>query len=95
MTVVCFFRIPEWWRAAEAHGRSPAAFFPPFLGLPPLFAPPLQNHEAMPYTSKTLSKSSQGAKGEHRQHVSALGDSSARRLSPCSVTRRLINDLWM
>ncbi|TTI92358.1 Bromodomain adjacent to zinc finger domain protein 2B [Bagarius yarrelli] len=53
----------EWWRAAEAHGRSPAAFFPPFLGLPPLFAPPLQNHEATPYTSKTLSKSSQGPKG--------------------------------
>ncbi|XP_047014991.2 bromodomain adjacent to zinc finger domain protein 2B isoform X6 [Ictalurus punctatus] len=53
----------EWWRAAEAHGRSTAAFFPPFLGLPPLFAPPLQNHEATPYTSKTLSKSSQGPKG--------------------------------
>ncbi|XP_026788912.2 bromodomain adjacent to zinc finger domain protein 2B isoform X4 [Pangasianodon hypophthalmus] len=53
----------EWWRAAEAHGRSPAAFFPHFLGLPPLFAPPLQNHEATPYTSKTLSKSSQGPKG--------------------------------
>ncbi|XP_066519299.1 bromodomain adjacent to zinc finger domain protein 2B [Hoplias malabaricus] len=53
----------EWWRAAEAHGRSPAAFFPPFLGLPPLFAPPLQNHEATPYISKTPSKSSRGPKG--------------------------------
>ncbi|XP_036425789.1 bromodomain adjacent to zinc finger domain protein 2B isoform X2 [Colossoma macropomum] len=53
----------EWWRAAEAHGRSPAAFFPPFLGLPPLFAPPLQNHEATPYTSKTPSKSSRGSIG--------------------------------
>uniref|UniRef100_W5KB21 Bromodomain adjacent to zinc finger domain 2B n=1 Tax=Astyanax mexicanus TaxID=7994 RepID=W5KB21_ASTMX len=53
----------EWWRAAEAHGRSPAAFFPPFLGLPPLFAPPLQNHEATPYTSKTQSKGSRGSKG--------------------------------
>ncbi|XP_046708727.1 bromodomain adjacent to zinc finger domain protein 2B isoform X12 [Silurus meridionalis] len=53
----------EWWRAAEAHGRSQAAFFPPFLGLPPLFAPPLQNHEATPYMSKTLSRSSQGPKG--------------------------------
>uniref|UniRef100_A0A673GDU5 Bromodomain adjacent to zinc finger domain protein 2B-like n=1 Tax=Sinocyclocheilus rhinocerous TaxID=307959 RepID=A0A673GDU5_9TELE len=49
----------EWWRAAEAHGRSSPAFFPPFLGLPPMFAPPLHNHEANPYTSKTPNKSSQ------------------------------------
>uniref|UniRef100_A0A671L0P6 Bromodomain adjacent to zinc finger domain protein 2B-like n=1 Tax=Sinocyclocheilus anshuiensis TaxID=1608454 RepID=A0A671L0P6_9TELE len=53
----------EWWRAAEAHGRSHPAFFPPFLGLPPMFAPPLHNHEANPYTSKTPSKSSQASKG--------------------------------
>ncbi|XP_062853759.1 bromodomain adjacent to zinc finger domain protein 2B isoform X4 [Trichomycterus rosablanca] len=52
----------DWWRAAEAHGRNAAAFFPPFLSLPPLFAPPLLNHEASPYTSKTLSKSRQGSK---------------------------------
>uniref|UniRef100_A0AAR2KC64 Bromodomain adjacent to zinc finger domain, 2Ba n=1 Tax=Pygocentrus nattereri TaxID=42514 RepID=A0AAR2KC64_PYGNA len=58
----------EWWRAAEAHGRSSAAFFPPFLGLPPLFAPPLQNHEATPYTSKTPSKSSRGSIGGQRKH---------------------------
>uniref|UniRef100_A0A673GA76 Bromodomain adjacent to zinc finger domain protein 2B-like n=1 Tax=Sinocyclocheilus rhinocerous TaxID=307959 RepID=A0A673GA76_9TELE len=45
--------------AAEAHGRSSPAFFPPFLGLPPMFAPPLHNHEANPYTSKTPNKSSQ------------------------------------
>uniref|UniRef100_A0AAR2JDH0 Bromodomain adjacent to zinc finger domain, 2Ba n=1 Tax=Pygocentrus nattereri TaxID=42514 RepID=A0AAR2JDH0_PYGNA len=60
--------IREWWRAAEAHGRSSAAFFPPFLGLPPLFAPPLQNHEATPYTSKTPSKSSRGSIGGQRKH---------------------------
>uniref|UniRef100_A0A672KG86 Bromodomain adjacent to zinc finger domain, 2Ba n=1 Tax=Sinocyclocheilus grahami TaxID=75366 RepID=A0A672KG86_SINGR len=53
----------EWWRAAEAHGRSHPAFFPPFLGLPPMFAAPLHNHEANPYTSKTPSKSSQASKG--------------------------------
>uniref|UniRef100_A0AAR2KHL6 Bromodomain adjacent to zinc finger domain, 2Ba n=1 Tax=Pygocentrus nattereri TaxID=42514 RepID=A0AAR2KHL6_PYGNA len=58
----------KWWRAAEAHGRSSAAFFPPFLGLPPLFAPPLQNHEATPYTSKTPSKSSRGSIGGQRKH---------------------------
>uniref|UniRef100_A0A671TCD9 Bromodomain adjacent to zinc finger domain protein 2B-like n=1 Tax=Sinocyclocheilus anshuiensis TaxID=1608454 RepID=A0A671TCD9_9TELE len=55
----------EWWRAAEAHGRSSPAFFPPFLGLPPMFAPPLHNHEANPYTSKTPNKSSQASKGNH------------------------------
>uniref|UniRef100_A0A8B9KRS3 Bromodomain adjacent to zinc finger domain, 2Ba n=1 Tax=Astyanax mexicanus TaxID=7994 RepID=A0A8B9KRS3_ASTMX len=58
----------KWWRAAEAHGRSPAAFFPPFLGLPPLFAPPLQNHEATPYTTKTQSKGSRGSKGGQHEH---------------------------
>uniref|UniRef100_A0A9R1SD69 Bromodomain adjacent to zinc finger domain, 2Ba n=2 Tax=Cyprinus carpio TaxID=7962 RepID=A0A9R1SD69_CYPCA len=52
----------EWWRAAEAHGRSHPAFFPPFLGLPPMFAPPLHNHDTNPYTSKTPSKSSQKAR---------------------------------
>uniref|UniRef100_A0A8C2F452 Bromodomain adjacent to zinc finger domain, 2Ba n=1 Tax=Cyprinus carpio TaxID=7962 RepID=A0A8C2F452_CYPCA len=57
----------EWWRAAEAHGRSHPAFFPPFLGLPPMFAPPLHNHETNPYTSKTPSKSSQASKARKKQ----------------------------
>uniref|UniRef100_A0A672KI74 Bromodomain adjacent to zinc finger domain 2B n=1 Tax=Sinocyclocheilus grahami TaxID=75366 RepID=A0A672KI74_SINGR len=57
----------EWWRAAEAHGRSHPAFFPPFLGLPPMFAAPLHNHEANPYTSKTPSKSSQASKARKKQ----------------------------
>ncbi|TRY82484.1 hypothetical protein DNTS_029964 [Danionella cerebrum] len=65
----------EWWRAAEAHGRSPPAFFPHFLGLPPLFAPPLHNHEANPYTSKTASKSNQASKGVN-------GAVNGRSLSP-------------
>uniref|UniRef100_A0A672NFJ3 Bromodomain adjacent to zinc finger domain protein 2B-like n=1 Tax=Sinocyclocheilus grahami TaxID=75366 RepID=A0A672NFJ3_SINGR len=57
----------EWWRAAEAHGRSSPAFFPPFLGLPPMFAPPLHNHEANPYTSKTPNKRSQASKARKKQ----------------------------
>ncbi|XP_043097453.1 bromodomain adjacent to zinc finger domain protein 2B isoform X10 [Puntigrus tetrazona] len=68
----------EWWRAAEAHGRSPPAFFPPFLGLPPMFAPPLHNHEANPYTSKTPSKSSQASKGVN-------GAVNGRSLSPSAA----------
>uniref|UniRef100_A0A671T9B6 Bromodomain adjacent to zinc finger domain protein 2B-like n=1 Tax=Sinocyclocheilus anshuiensis TaxID=1608454 RepID=A0A671T9B6_9TELE len=61
------FLFSEWWRAAEAHGRSSPAFFPPFLGLPPMFAPPLHNHEANPYTSKTPNKSSQASKARKKQ----------------------------
>ncbi|KAL1273176.1 hypothetical protein QQF64_029038, partial [Cirrhinus molitorella] len=68
----------EWWRAAEAHGRSPPAFFPPFLGLPPLFASPLHNHEANPYTSKTPNKSSQASKGVN-------GAVNGRSLSPSAA----------
>ncbi|XP_051985594.1 bromodomain adjacent to zinc finger domain protein 2B-like isoform X7 [Xyrauchen texanus] len=65
----------EWWRAAEAHGRSPPAFFSPFLGLPPMFAPPFHNHEANLYTSKTPNKSSQASKGVN-------GAMNGRSLSP-------------
>ncbi|XP_016364296.1 proline-rich protein 36-like [Sinocyclocheilus rhinocerous] len=68
----------EWWRAAEAHGRSSPAFFPPFLGLPPMFAPPLHNHEANPYTSKTPNKSSQASKGVN-------GAVNGRSLSPSAA----------
>uniref|UniRef100_A0A673HK87 Bromodomain adjacent to zinc finger domain protein 2B-like n=1 Tax=Sinocyclocheilus rhinocerous TaxID=307959 RepID=A0A673HK87_9TELE len=68
----------EWWRAAEAHGRSHPAFFPPFLGLPPMFAPPLHNHEANPYTSKTPSKSSQASKARKKQvEVSGVSESES------------------
>uniref|UniRef100_A0A673HF65 Bromodomain adjacent to zinc finger domain protein 2B-like n=1 Tax=Sinocyclocheilus rhinocerous TaxID=307959 RepID=A0A673HF65_9TELE len=66
----------EWWRAAEAHGRSHPAFFPPFLGLPPMFAPPLHNHEANPYTSKTPSKSSQKAR-KKQVEVSGVSESES------------------
>ncbi|XP_018408655.1 PREDICTED: bromodomain adjacent to zinc finger domain protein 2B isoform X7 [Nanorana parkeri] len=35
---------PEWWRATDPHTR--AAFFPPLLGIPPLFTHPTQNHDS-------------------------------------------------
>ncbi|XP_071978036.1 bromodomain adjacent to zinc finger domain protein 2B isoform X18 [Engystomops pustulosus] len=35
---------PEWWRATDPHTR--AAFFPPLLGIPPIFTPPSQNHDS-------------------------------------------------
>ncbi|XP_075175796.1 bromodomain adjacent to zinc finger domain protein 2B [Anomaloglossus baeobatrachus] len=34
----------EWWRAADPHTR--AAFFPPLLGIPPIFTAPSQNHDS-------------------------------------------------
>uniref|UniRef100_A0A3B3RFA1 Bromodomain adjacent to zinc finger domain 2B n=1 Tax=Paramormyrops kingsleyae TaxID=1676925 RepID=A0A3B3RFA1_9TELE len=46
----------DWWRASEAHRRSAAAFFPPLLGLPPMFTPPVQNHESSTFQSRTPSK---------------------------------------
>ncbi|CAO2597352.1 Bromodomain adjacent to zinc finger domain protein 2B [Lemmus lemmus] len=36
----------EWWRATDIHTRAGAPFFPPLLGIPPLFAPPAQNHDS-------------------------------------------------
>ncbi|XP_056145592.1 bromodomain adjacent to zinc finger domain protein 2B-like isoform X2 [Lampris incognitus] len=47
---------PEWWRASEAHARGAAAFFPPLLGLPPLFAPPFPSHDPAHFQSRTPSK---------------------------------------
>ncbi|XP_028625115.1 bromodomain adjacent to zinc finger domain protein 2B isoform X6 [Grammomys surdaster] len=47
----------EWWRTTDGHSRAGAPFFPPLLGIPPLFAPPTQNHDAS-FHSRTSGKSS-------------------------------------
>ncbi|KFW62320.1 Bromodomain adjacent to zinc finger domain protein 2B [Pygoscelis adeliae] len=47
----------EWWRTADTHSRHGAAFFPPLLGIPPLFAPPAQNHDSASFHSRTTGKS--------------------------------------
>lgn len=56
---------PEWWRAAEAHGRGAATFLPSFIGFPPFFSPHLQpNHSASPIQVRTPGKNSHNpAKG--------------------------------
>ncbi|XP_010185753.1 PREDICTED: bromodomain adjacent to zinc finger domain protein 2B, partial [Mesitornis unicolor] len=51
----------EWWRAADAHSRPGAAFFPPLLGIPPLFAPPAQNHDSAPFHSRAAAKNSRSS----------------------------------
>ncbi|XP_058405043.1 bromodomain adjacent to zinc finger domain protein 2B isoform X11 [Diceros bicornis minor] len=48
---------PEWWRTADVHTRTGATFFPPLLGIPPLFAPPAQNHDSSSFHSRTSGKS--------------------------------------
>uniref|UniRef100_A0A8C3VKU0 Bromodomain adjacent to zinc finger domain protein 2B n=1 Tax=Catagonus wagneri TaxID=51154 RepID=A0A8C3VKU0_9CETA len=47
---------PEWWRTTDVHSRAGATFFPPLLGIPPLFAPPAQNHDSS-FHSRTSGKS--------------------------------------
>ncbi|XP_074858192.1 bromodomain adjacent to zinc finger domain protein 2B isoform X11 [Carettochelys insculpta] len=49
----------EWWRT-DVHTRTGAAFFPPLLGIPPVFAPPAQNHDSTSFHSRTTGKSNRG-----------------------------------
>ncbi|XP_049665515.1 bromodomain adjacent to zinc finger domain protein 2B isoform X9 [Accipiter gentilis] len=51
----------EWWRTADTHSRPGAAFFPPLLGIPPLFAPPAQNHDSASFHSRATGKSSRSS----------------------------------
>ncbi|NXM31054.1 BAZ2B protein, partial [Oxyruncus cristatus] len=51
----------EWWRTADTHSRPGAAFFPPLLGIPPLFAPAAQNHDPALFHSRTMGKSSRSS----------------------------------
>ncbi|KAM6268844.1 bromodomain adjacent to zinc finger domain protein 2B isoform 11-T11 [Porphyrio hochstetteri] len=51
----------EWWRTTDTHSRPGAAFFPPLLGIPPLFAPPAQNHDSASFHSRATGKSSRSS----------------------------------
>ncbi|XP_057271624.1 bromodomain adjacent to zinc finger domain protein 2B isoform X14 [Pezoporus wallicus] len=51
----------EWWRTADTHSRPGAAFFPPLLGVPPLFAPPAQNHDSASFHSRGTGKNSRSS----------------------------------
>ncbi|XP_019377874.1 PREDICTED: bromodomain adjacent to zinc finger domain protein 2B isoform X2 [Gavialis gangeticus] len=51
----------EWWRTTDVHTRTGAAFFPPLLGIPPLFAPPTQNHDSTSFHSRTTGKNSRSS----------------------------------
>ena len=43
------------------HSRPGAAFFPPLLGIPPLFAPAVQNHDSASFHSRTTGKNSRSS----------------------------------
>ncbi|KAM6176071.1 bromodomain adjacent to zinc finger domain protein 2B isoform 2-T2 [Erethizon dorsatum] len=47
----------EWWRTTDVRTRTGAPFFPPLLGIPPLFAPPPQNHDSSSFPSRMSGKS--------------------------------------
>ncbi|XP_029461422.1 bromodomain adjacent to zinc finger domain protein 2B isoform X4 [Rhinatrema bivittatum] len=51
---------PEWWRTTDTHTRPGAAFFPPLLGIPPLFAHAAQNHDSTSFHSRTTGKNVRG-----------------------------------
>ncbi|XP_025893949.1 bromodomain adjacent to zinc finger domain protein 2B isoform X2 [Nothoprocta perdicaria] len=48
----------EWWRTADVHSRSGAAFFPPLLGISPLFSPPA---DSASFHSRTTGKNNRGS----------------------------------
>ncbi|KAM9347625.1 bromodomain adjacent to zinc finger domain protein 2B [Symphorus nematophorus] len=48
-----FGTFPDWWRPSEAHTRGAAAFFPPLMGLHPVFASAFKNHDLAHLQSRT------------------------------------------
>ncbi|XP_023261364.1 LOW QUALITY PROTEIN: bromodomain adjacent to zinc finger domain protein 2B-like [Seriola lalandi dorsalis] len=48
-----FGTFPDWWRPSEAHTRGAAAFFPPLLGLHPVFASTFKNCDPAHLQSRT------------------------------------------
>ncbi|KAK5861207.1 hypothetical protein PBY51_022621 [Eleginops maclovinus] len=48
-----FGSFPDWWRQSETHTRGAAAFFPPLLGLHPVFASAFKSHNPLHSQSRT------------------------------------------
>ncbi|KAG9340882.1 hypothetical protein JZ751_020075 [Albula glossodonta] len=76
---------PEWWRSSEGHGRGPASFFPPLLGLPPFFTSPVQNHKPDPFQSQSPSKNGQGTPKVGKSAVNGSSISASSRGSSSSM----------
>ncbi|XP_047457043.1 bromodomain adjacent to zinc finger domain protein 2B isoform X3 [Mugil cephalus] len=48
-----FGTFPNWWRPSEAHARGTTAFFPPLLGLHPVFVSAFKSHDPLDLQSHT------------------------------------------
>ncbi|XP_040003786.1 bromodomain adjacent to zinc finger domain protein 2B-like isoform X3 [Xiphias gladius] len=48
-----FGAFPDWWRPSETHTRGAAAFFPPLLGLHPVFASTFKSRDPAHLQSRT------------------------------------------
>ncbi|KAM3861958.1 bromodomain adjacent to zinc finger domain protein 2B-like [Diretmus argenteus] len=73
-----FGTFPDWWRPSEAHARGVAAFFPPLLGLPPIFAPTFQSHDPVHFQSRTPSKNARAAKAKGTVEKTKATNGSSR-----------------
>uniref|UniRef100_A0A8C7MV99 Bromodomain adjacent to zinc finger domain 2B n=1 Tax=Oncorhynchus kisutch TaxID=8019 RepID=A0A8C7MV99_ONCKI len=91
----CPLSSSEWWRAAEAHSRGAAAFLPPFLGLPTMFTPHIQqNHSPLQAPSRTPSKNGQIPKGTATPIFLTLNPSDLEtkiKWSKCTLVALLID----
>uniref|UniRef100_A0A8C9SS80 Bromodomain adjacent to zinc finger domain 2B n=1 Tax=Scleropages formosus TaxID=113540 RepID=A0A8C9SS80_SCLFO len=72
-----YLYVAEWWRTAEAHGRSVAAFFPQLLGLPPLFGPSVQSHAPSPPEARTPNRNGR----DTPTNTGAFGETSSMRFT--------------
>uniref|UniRef100_A0A8C9WE43 Bromodomain adjacent to zinc finger domain 2B n=1 Tax=Scleropages formosus TaxID=113540 RepID=A0A8C9WE43_SCLFO len=72
-----YLYVAEWWRTAEAHGRSVAAFFPQLLGLPPLFGPSVQSHAPSPPEARTPNRNGR----DTPTNTGAFGETSSAEKS--------------
>ncbi|XP_009883769.1 PREDICTED: bromodomain adjacent to zinc finger domain protein 2B [Charadrius vociferus] len=74
----------EWWRTVDTHSRPGAAFFPPLLGIPPLFAPPAQNHDSASFHSRATGKN--GRSSTEKGINGSLNGNSATAASGVSTS---------
>ncbi|XP_029314808.1 bromodomain adjacent to zinc finger domain protein 2B isoform X2 [Cottoperca gobio] len=76
-----FGTFPDWWRPSEAHTRGAAAFFPPLLGLHPVFASSFKSHD--PIHLQSCTSVSVGVNGtvNGRSASSPTGNSAANTSS--------------
>uniref|UniRef100_A0A8C4EDA8 Bromodomain adjacent to zinc finger domain 2B n=1 Tax=Dicentrarchus labrax TaxID=13489 RepID=A0A8C4EDA8_DICLA len=53
----------DWWRPSEAHARGAAAFFPPLLGLHPVFASTFKSHDPINLQSRNSGEKKKSVNG--------------------------------